>query len=174
MATSQGYKCEFMDSVFDDLYCNKCTLVARRLTVTICCGESFCKECIVDLKEQGKPCPECGEKDFTTFDQVKNQKRINCLQVYCSMKERGCGWSGTLEQLDTHLDPDQDMWTPSVPSNVSRPSPKTRSSSTWLNTVPRGPMSASIATSKPSTRRWWTNTCQSASMSPCSAPICVG
>ena len=28
--------------------------------------------------------------------------------MYCSMKEKGCGWSGTLEQLDTHLDPDQD------------------------------------------------------------------
>ena len=27
--------------------------------------------------------------------------------MYCSMKERGCGWSGTLEQLDTHLDPDK-------------------------------------------------------------------
>ena len=108
MATSQGYQCEFIDSVFDDLYCKKCTLVARRLIVTTCCGESFCKVCIADLKEQGKPCPECGEKDFTTFDQVKNQKRINCLQVYCSMKERGCGWSGTLKQLDTHLDPDQD------------------------------------------------------------------
>ena len=108
MATSQGYKCEFIDSVFDDLYCKKCTLVARRLTVTICCGESFCKVCIADLKEQSKPCPECGEKDFTTFEHVKNQKRLNCLQVYCSMKEMGCVWSGTLEQLDTHLDPDQD------------------------------------------------------------------
>ena len=108
MATSQGCKCEFIDSVFDDLYCKKCTLVARRLTVTTCCGDSFCKVCIADLKEQGKPCPECGEKDFTTFEHVKNQKRINCLQVYCSMKERGCDWSGTLEQLDTHLDPDQD------------------------------------------------------------------
>ena len=108
MATSQGYQCEFIDSVFDDLYCKKCTLVARRLTVTICCGESFCKVCIADLKEQGKPCPECGEKDLTTFEHVKNQKRINCLQVYCSMKERGCDWSGTLEQLDTHLDHDQD------------------------------------------------------------------
>ena len=108
MAASQGYQCEFIDSVFDDFYCKKCTLVARRLTVTTCCGESFCHACIADNQEEGKPCLECGKTDFTSFEQVKNQKRINCLRVYCSMKERGCDWSGTLEQLDTHLDPDQD------------------------------------------------------------------
>ena len=108
MAASLGYGCEFIDSVFDDFYCKKCTLVARRLTVTTCCGESFCHACIADTQEEGKPCLECGKTDFTSFEQVKNQKRINCLRVYCSMKERGCDWSGTLEQLDTHLDPDQD------------------------------------------------------------------
>ena len=108
MAASLGYGCEFIDSVFDDFYCKKCTLVARRLTVTTCCGESFCHACIVDNQEEGKPCLECGKTDFTSFEQVKNQKRINCLRVYCSMKERGCDWSGTLEQLDTHLDPDED------------------------------------------------------------------
>ena len=108
MAASKGYQCQFIDSVFDDLYCKKCTLVARRLTITNCCGESFCHTCIADKQEQGNPCPACGEKNFTTFEQVKSQKRINCLRVYCSMKERGCDWSGTLEQLDTHLDPDQD------------------------------------------------------------------
>ena len=108
MAASKGYQCQFIDSVFDDLYCKKCTLVARRLTITNCCGESFCHTCIADKQEQGNPCPACGEKNFTTFEHVKSQKRINCLRVYCSMKERGCDWSGTLEQLDTHLDPDQD------------------------------------------------------------------
>ena len=108
MAASLGYQCEFIDSVSDDFYCKKCTLVARRLTVTTCCGESFCHACIADTQEQGKPCPECEKTDFTSFEQVKNQKRIYCLQVNCNLKERGCGWSGTLEQLDTHLDPDQD------------------------------------------------------------------
>ena len=108
MATSKGYEYEFIDPVFDDLYCKKCTLVARRLTVATCCAESFCHACIEDTREQGKPCPECGKTDFTTFEHVKNQRRINCLRVHCSMKERGCDWSGTLEQLDTHLDPDQD------------------------------------------------------------------
>ena len=100
-----GYQCEFVGSVPEYLYCKKCTLVAKRLTITNCCGESFCHECIAD---NSKSCPVCGEKDFNTFEQVKNRRRINCLQVYCSMKEWGCDWSGTLEQLDTHLDPDQD------------------------------------------------------------------
>ena len=95
MAASQGYQCEFVNSVSDDFYCKKCTLVARRLSITTCCKESFCHACIAVTQKEGKPC-------------VKNQGRISCLQAYCSMKERGCGWSGTLEQLDTHLDPDQD------------------------------------------------------------------
>ena len=108
MAASLGYQCEFLDPVSDDLYCKKCTLVARKLSISTCCGESFCQSCIADTQKEGKPCPVCGEKDYNIVGQVKSQKRINCLQVYCSMKERGCDWSGTLEQLDTHLDPDQD------------------------------------------------------------------
>ena len=105
---TQGYQCEFIDSVPEDFYCKKCTLVARRLSITTCCGESFCYSCIADTQEQGKPCPACGKREYYIVEHVKNQKRINCLRVYCSMKERGCGWSGTLDQLDTHLDPDQD------------------------------------------------------------------
>ena len=105
---AQGFKCEFMDTVSEDFYCKKCTLVARRLTITNCCGESFCKACIASIQDNKEPCPVCTTTEFTTLEQIKSQKRINNLQVYCSMKERGCGWSGTLEQLDTHLDPHQD------------------------------------------------------------------
>ena len=105
---SQGYTCEFTDCVPDYLYCKKCTLVARKLNITTCCGESYCHVCIADTRKEGKPCPSCGENDYNSFGHIKNQKQINILQVYCSMKERGCDWSGTLEQLDTHLDPDQD------------------------------------------------------------------
>ena len=104
----RGYQCEFIDSVPEDLYCKKCNLVARKFTIASCCGESYCHYCITDIQKQDKSCPACGEKEYTTLQHIKYQKRINCLQVYCSMKERGCDWSGTLEQLDTHLDPDQD------------------------------------------------------------------
>ena len=105
---SQGYTCEFTDCVPDYLYCKKCTLVARKINITTCCGESYCHVCITDTRKEGKPCPSCGENDYNSFGQIKNQKQINILQVYCSMKERGCDWSGTLEQLGTHLDPNQD------------------------------------------------------------------
>ena len=108
MATCQGYQCEFVEVVYEDFYCRKCSLVARRLTITDCCGESFCHNCIAGPQLQNQPCPACGENNFNTFKQVKKQRRISQLMVYCSMKERGCGWSGTLEQLDTHLDPHQD------------------------------------------------------------------
>ena len=108
MADPQGYQCEFIDSVPEDFYCKKCTLVARRLIFTSCCEESYCHACIAGIQEQGKPCPACEQEAFTTVELMKYRKRVNQLQVYCSMKERGCDWSGTLEQLDTHLDPDQD------------------------------------------------------------------
>ena len=105
---SGGYGCEFMDSVPEDFYCKACSLVARRLTFTSCCGESYCHDCISSHQEQDpNACPSCESKIFNIFEQIKYQKRMGSLQVYCSMKERGCGWSGTLEQLDTHLDPHQ-------------------------------------------------------------------
>ena len=108
MATPKVYQCEFLDTVPDICQCKKCSLVARRLTVTSCCGESFCHACISEPKEQNKPCPECGEEEFTFFNHVKFQRQINKLQVFCSLKISGCGWSGPLEQLEAHLDPDQD------------------------------------------------------------------
>ncbi len=108
MATNQGYKCEFIDSVPEDFYCKKCTLVARRLVYTSCCEETFCYTCIVDSKNQDKPCPVCGEGEFSMVEFKKYQNRVKQLQVYCNMKERGCVWSGTLDQLDLHLDPDLD------------------------------------------------------------------
>ena len=107
MSTSD-YKYELLDEVPELFHCKKCSLVARKATLTTCCTETYCQACIVDLQETHKVCLLCGEEDFNTIKAVKYEKAIEALQVYCSMKERGCGWIGTLGQLDTHLDPDQD------------------------------------------------------------------
>ena len=102
----QGYQCEFIDSVPEDFYCKQCSLVARKLTFTSCCGESYCNACIHSTQQDNKPCPTCGTQDFQTQQQVKYQKKISTFQVSCSLKKRGCGWCGPLEHLDAHLDPD--------------------------------------------------------------------
>ena len=102
-----GYQCEFLDTVNDLFFCKKCNLVARRSTTTSCCGESFCHACIADICEQHKPCPECGQEDFSIYEQLKYQKRIGSLKVHCSFKSRDCGWSGQLDQLEHHLDSEQ-------------------------------------------------------------------
>ena len=105
---SKGYQCEFIDPAPNMCLCMKCFLVARKLTLTSCCGESFCHACISKPMEKNKSCPEYGEEDITTYNQMKHQRQINNLRVYCSLKKRGCGWSGSLGQLEAHLDPDQD------------------------------------------------------------------
>ena len=102
-----GYQCEFINTVLDNFYCKKCTLVARRLTYTICCGESYCHACIADIQQKDKPCPECGHQNFSIMKPLKHQRQMDCLKVYCTMRGKGCEWSGTLGQLDAHLDPDQ-------------------------------------------------------------------
>ena len=58
------------------------------------------------MKQDNKPCPGCGEESFLVVPQVKYQKKISALKIYCSLKERGCGWSGPLASLDAHLHPD--------------------------------------------------------------------
>ena len=106
MAAPVGYQCEFVDSVPEDFYCKQCSLVARRLTFTSCCGESYCNGCIHSTQQDNKPCPECGQESFEISQQVKYQRKILSFRVHCSVKERGCGWCGPLEHLDAHLDPD--------------------------------------------------------------------
>ena len=102
----KGYQCEFVDSVPEDSYCKQCSLVARRLTITSCCGESYCNGCIHSTQQDNKPCPGCGQETFEIFQHVRYQRKILSFRVHCSVKERGCGWCGPLEHLDAHLDPD--------------------------------------------------------------------
>ena len=107
MATTKGYQYQFVDSIPEDHRCRQCSLVARKLTITSCCGESYCDSCIHSLQQAKKACLGCKEEKFETFQHAKLQKKILSLQVYCPLKEKGCEWCGRLEQLDVHLDPDK-------------------------------------------------------------------
>ena len=104
---SEGYQCQFLESAPEDHYCRRCSLVARKLAITSCCGESYCESCVHSLQQAKKACLGCGEEEFETFAHAKLQKKILSLQVYCPLNEKGCRWCDRLEQLDVHLDSDK-------------------------------------------------------------------
>ena len=101
-----GYQCQFVSEISDDLLCGACQRVAREPHITDCCGGHFCKACIHRPKEDRQPCPSCAQAQFVTIPNKRIHRRILALQVYCTMKGRGCEWEGRLEDLRAHLDVD--------------------------------------------------------------------
>ncbi len=102
-----GHDCElFVSSVPEELKCGLCKKVAREPSLISCCGEHFCKLCIEQVIQDKKPCPSCEEAEFTILTNKRDQKKILALKVRCPMKDRGCDWTGTLEQLDAHFESD--------------------------------------------------------------------
>jgi len=99
-----GYQCKFIDEVPDYLLCKSCRHVARQPHLTSCCGEHYCHTCIAPIMQDKKPCPSCKEDTFTIFLDKRDQRKILALRVCCVMKDRGCQWTGKVEQLDTHTD----------------------------------------------------------------------
>ena len=97
-----GYECEFVDQVPEDFFCKQCSHVAREPHITTCCGECFCKACVEVRIQEKKSCPSCQEENFSSFLQRKYRTKILALKVYCLLKERGCEWTGQLQQLDDH------------------------------------------------------------------------
>ena len=100
-----GYECEFVDQVLEDYFCKQCKHVAREPNITSCCTEVLCKACFDVTTEDKQPCPSCESTDISSLGPHKKyQPRILALKVYCSLKDRGCEWTGQLQHLDAHLD----------------------------------------------------------------------
>ena len=99
-----GYECEFVDQVPEDYFCKQCKHVAREPTIASCCIEVFCKACIEAVIKDEKPCPSCQKTNISFFFHTKFHPKILALKVHCSLKDRGCEWTGQRQHLDTHLD----------------------------------------------------------------------
>ncbi len=100
-----GYSCElFFSPVPDELKCGLCKQVARCPNISSCCGEHFCEACIDLLITEKEDCPSCGLDEFTYFADKRVQRKTLALDVRCAMKDRGCEWTGKLENLDSHME----------------------------------------------------------------------
>ena len=83
--------------------CPVCLLVLREPYQATCCGNSFCKGCIEQLKIRSSPCPTCKTKNFFCYPNKGLQQSLYDFEVYCSQKGKGCEWRGELRELEKHL-----------------------------------------------------------------------
>ena len=94
---------------------------------TPCCGNAFCKDCII-RKLHKKPCPTCKTEDFLTYPDKELERELYSSQVCCSFKPRGCDWRDELKQLDQHLNSNSSQ------DNLLAGCPSCKSAATTANT----------------------------------------
>ena len=102
--SKSGYVCEFIDPVPKHCLCNQCGYAARVPNITTCCGECYCKACIMEFIESEVPCPNCQKNDYTNVFQPKYERNIQALKIYCTMRDRGCKWTGECQKHNVHID----------------------------------------------------------------------
>lgn len=105
MATSSGFECTFIGEV-KDFECPLCLHVTRNPSLTSCCGQHFCENCINRVITNKKPCPFCKESEFTVFLDKKQKRKVLELEVKCTQSSRKCKWTGQLGNLEAHVDDD--------------------------------------------------------------------
>ena len=100
-----GYDYNFVKPIPDRLLCNVCQLPCREPQQTRECGHLFCKSCIkkwMSFTTGSHDCPVCRKKPFTMFPQLKDDREIKALKVYCPNKSDGCTWTGELVNIIEH------------------------------------------------------------------------
>ncbi len=123
----------FQDALFQEkpprkFSCPIClAAVQREAHLTGCCGNHFCRQCIMRLANNRRPCPMCKTTSLSIFPNKERQREINALRMRCPFnllsrsckdiggteKEEGvpdslmkntCVWMGELGDLEDHLE----------------------------------------------------------------------
>ena len=100
-----GFECDFVQEPQKAFQheCPICLLVLREPYQATCCGKSFCKECIEEVKVRSGKCPTCKTGNFFSYPNLGLQQSLYDFEVYCSQKSKGCEWRGELRELEKHL-----------------------------------------------------------------------
>uniref|UniRef100_A0A7S1NRG8 RING-type E3 ubiquitin transferase n=1 Tax=Eutreptiella gymnastica TaxID=73025 RepID=A0A7S1NRG8_9EUGL len=96
----------FCETVPEDFQCGICLTAAREAVVTEECGHLFCRACISSALDRKKECPV--DRTPLNHDQVRKdvrtQRKIQALSVWCYNKKGGCAWKGCLSDLEKHCE----------------------------------------------------------------------
>ncbi|XP_065901589.1 TNF receptor-associated factor 4-like [Dysidea avara] len=102
MATG-GYEYEFTAVVPDRLVCKVCHQPSRNPHLSECCGHTFCKSCVDEVKDSyHNDCPMCRNEEFSTILNKQIDREVKGLTVHCTNSEDGCTWSGEVRALSAH------------------------------------------------------------------------
>ena len=102
MANKGGYNYTFVEEPSEDFKCPICLLVLRNPHLTGCCGRNFCESC-----KRSSQCPLCSGEDFQSMRDLREERKILSLEVYCTNWRDGCTWKGTIKEIDDHLRPSE-------------------------------------------------------------------
>lgn len=86
--------------------CVLCQSLLREPCQVTCCGSSYCKDCIDRLSATSGKCADKNcRKNYSviTDGAVVGDlgRKITQLKVYCVLKNSGCKWVGTIEELES-------------------------------------------------------------------------
>ena len=101
----RGYEYEFIKpGPSEDCICAICNLVARNAHQSSCCGKIFCEVCINKLKKSSSKfkCPNC-RQNFRYFKDIKTNREIQSLKIYCTNHNDGCLWEDVLQKVEEHI-----------------------------------------------------------------------
>ena len=106
--SSISYDFNYVERLPDKLMCKICQLPCREAQKSDCCGNVFCNRDLEKMKAAttvSYACPICRTEPFKTYPDHAVDREIKGLRIYCQNKRIGCGcnWSGTLDQIDAHL-----------------------------------------------------------------------
>ena len=75
--------------------------IFKKPQIVSCCGNSFCLTCIQSL--ESRQCPLCKVRRFEMLPDKRLERLINQRKVYCTLRDKGCTWTGELAKFSDHF-----------------------------------------------------------------------
>ena len=100
---SEAFEINFTENSDFDFNCPICLELLNKPFLIDCCRHRFCSKCINAVKLRKDECPLCKVRPIKGTLDKQFRKDLNEKRVQCSFKDRGCGWSGQLAHLKSHM-----------------------------------------------------------------------
>ena len=104
---NMGFDFEFVEEPPKSLQteCPICLLTLNEPRIVSCCGHNFCRACIEEQREEGRPCPLCKATSFSMVHNRSLEGTLSEFVVRCPNTKLGCFWVGKLDFIERHLHP---------------------------------------------------------------------